>query len=135
MYHAIGAIQDEKEAFEWYKLAAEQGHAHAQYNLGLMYNYGRGVPKNLVEAFKWYKIAAEQGDMNAQFRLALAYQYGEGVIQDNIYSHMWSNILAARGRAGRAKFRDLIAQEMTPSQIEKAQELARHCMKKEYKDC
>ena len=32
-----------KKAFEWYEKAAEQGHADAQYYLGLMYEIGRGV--------------------------------------------------------------------------------------------
>jgi TPR repeat protein len=30
-----GVPQDDKQAVKWYRLAAEQGHANAQYNLGL----------------------------------------------------------------------------------------------------
>ena len=44
-----------------YRKAAEQGDAAAQYNLGLMYANGRGVPQDYVEAHKWLNLAATQG--------------------------------------------------------------------------
>ena len=39
----------------------------AQYNLGVMYDKGQGVPQNHKTAVKWYRLAAEQGDARAQF--------------------------------------------------------------------
>ena len=54
------------EAVKWYRKAADQGHAKAQYNLGWCYANGEGVAKNISEAVKWYRKAAEQGDENAQ---------------------------------------------------------------------
>ena len=45
---------------EWRPLA-EQGNADAQYNLGVMYDNGQGVPQDYAEAVKWYRLAAEQG--------------------------------------------------------------------------
>ena len=50
-----------KKAFEWYKKAAKQGFAKAQYNLGIMYQNGQGVDVNYKKAFEWYEKAAEQG--------------------------------------------------------------------------
>jgi len=47
-------------------LAAEQGDADAQYNLGWMYVKGEGVPQNYKTAVKWYTLAAEQGLASAQ---------------------------------------------------------------------
>ena len=41
---------------------AEQGNAAAQYNLGVMYDNGEGVPQDYAEAAKWYRLAAEQGE-------------------------------------------------------------------------
>ncbi len=70
-----------KEAFKWYKLAANQGHAGAQTNLGAMYAKGRGVAQDYKEAFKWYKLAADQGHAGAQFGLGLMYAKGQGVVQ------------------------------------------------------
>ena len=49
---------------EWTPFA-EQGNAIAQCNLGVMYDNGKGVEKNLTEAMKWYRKAAEQGNENA----------------------------------------------------------------------
>ncbi len=49
---------------------ASQGNAAAQYNLGVMYANGRGVPQDYVQAMKWYRLAADQGDAKAQFNLA-----------------------------------------------------------------
>ena len=40
-----GAPQDYKEAVKWYRLAAEQGDANAQYNLGVMYDNGEAFLK------------------------------------------------------------------------------------------
>ncbi len=39
---------------------AEQGVAEAQFNLGNMYDKGRGVPQDYAEAVQWYRKAAEQ---------------------------------------------------------------------------
>ena len=57
----IGVPENNAEAFKWFRKAAEQGHAKAQYNLGLMYDKGQGVPQDYAEAVKWYRLAAEQG--------------------------------------------------------------------------
>jgi TPR repeat protein len=51
----------EEDAAAWFEMAAQQGYARAQHNLGMMYILGRGVRKNLVEAYKWLTIAEGQG--------------------------------------------------------------------------
>jgi len=66
---------------EWLPLA-EQGDISAQYNLGLMYEYGRGVVQDYAEAAKWYMKAAEQGDASAQENLGIMYHKGRGVPRD-----------------------------------------------------
>ena len=48
---------------------------------------------------------------------------------------MWYNISASNGDEVGGKNRDIIAKQMTPSQIEKAQDLARECVAKNYKGC
>ena len=48
-------------ALKWYRMAAEQGDADAQTDLGIMYDNGFGVPQDYAEALKWYRKAAEQG--------------------------------------------------------------------------
>ena len=53
--------KDLEESTKWYRIAAEQGDARAQNNLGFAYLYGEGVLKNLKESFKWFKKSADQG--------------------------------------------------------------------------
>ena len=61
--------EEESSEFEKTRKAAEQGDAKAQYKLGVMYDYGRGVPVNDAEAVKWYRMAAEQGNELAKYYL------------------------------------------------------------------
>jgi TPR repeat protein len=65
-----GVSQDKIEAVKWYRLAAEQGNAEAQYYLGVSYDIGEGVSQDKIEAVKWYRLAAEQGHAEAQDMLS-----------------------------------------------------------------
>jgi TPR repeat protein len=61
------AMSDDREAARLYKLAADQGNADAQVNLGFFYENGRGgLPKDDPEAARLYKLAADQGNSWAQ---------------------------------------------------------------------
>ena len=57
---AVGVPQDAAGAIAWYRRAAEQGDARAQYNLGGMYDQGLGVPQDAAEAHMWLTIAASR---------------------------------------------------------------------------
>lgn len=59
------------DALEWYRKAADLGSDRAQYDLGIIYEQGHGVPQNLDEAVKWYRMAADQGNAGARDKLAL----------------------------------------------------------------
>ena len=54
--------QDAAEAVRWYRLAADQGLADAQFFLGNMYANGHGVPQNDVLAYMWENLAASRSD-------------------------------------------------------------------------
>ena len=119
------------EKFDKASTLAEQGNASAQFNLGNMYNDGKGVTQDYKQAEKWYRKAAEQGLAPAQGNLGFMYGMGQGVVQDNKSAHMWFNIAAKNGNSKKeAKNRDIIAKEMTPSQIAEAQDMAREWMAK-----
>ena len=60
---------DYATALREFQPLAKQGDADAQFNLGTMYEYGRGVPKNYKTAVKWYRLAAEQGNVYAHNNL------------------------------------------------------------------
>jgi len=53
---------DYDRAVQEFRSLAEQGHAQAQVNLGIIYSQGRGVLKDPVQAYRWYTLAASQGD-------------------------------------------------------------------------
>jgi localization factor PodJL len=50
----------------WFRRAADDGVVDSQFNLGLLYESGSGVDRNLPEAYKWFTIAADGGDAQAQ---------------------------------------------------------------------
>lgn len=87
------------EAFSLYQQLAEQGHAKAQFNLGVMYDQGQYVTQDYAEAVSWYLKAAEQGNTNAQYNLAVKYQAGQGVIQDHTKAAYWYRKAAEEGNA------------------------------------
>jgi hypothetical protein len=60
-----GVPQNDAEAVNWWRKAAEQGLANAQHNIGISYAQGQGVPQNYVNAYMWFNLAAAQGDQGA----------------------------------------------------------------------
>jgi len=53
------------EEVKWYRQAAEQNIAEAQYNLGFDYANGTGVVKDYVEGYKWILLASANGSQKA----------------------------------------------------------------------
>ncbi|MDZ4736787.1 MAG: tetratricopeptide repeat protein [Rhodospirillaceae bacterium] len=78
---------------------AGQGFDEAQFNLGLIYDTGQGVPQDYNEALDWYLPAAEAGFVPAQFNLGNMYYYGWGVPQDHAQAAYWHRIAAENGHA------------------------------------
>ena len=130
---------DYTQAARLFRPLAEQGIASAQFNLGVMYYRGQGVPQDYQAALKWFRKAAEQGYAGPQNKLGLMYEMGRGVRRDIIRAHMWYSVAAATlsGDDGKAamKSRDHVASQMTAAQIEKAQEMARRCQETKFKGC
>ncbi|MDE2997693.1 MAG: hypothetical protein OXU79_01285 [Gemmatimonadota bacterium] len=82
--------KDKKKALEWYRAAARQGHAHAQYAVGF-------YEKDKREAARWYKLAAEQNNTSAQFSLAKMLAEGDGVPRDLAAAKAWMTKSADQG--------------------------------------
>jgi hypothetical protein len=126
-----GGQRNDAEAIKWYRKAAEQGDAVAQFNLGIMHTNGVGVSQNDAEAARWYRLAADHGLAGAQFNLGMMYAEGHGVAQDYVQAHMWLNLAASQlpalGKDQRnttVDARDHVASKMTSPQIVESQELA-----------
>ena len=88
--------QDYAEAAKWFRKAAEQGDAKAQYNLGIMYAKGQGVPQDYVLAYMWSNLATSR--------------YPASEKED---------------REQAVRNRDRVSSMMTPAQFAEAQRLTR----------
>lgn len=77
----------------------QEGSAQAQYNLGVMYDYGEGVEQNDEEAARWFRLAAEQGYANAQYNLGVSYSIGQGVPENFAEAVDWFRLAAEQGLA------------------------------------
>jgi len=115
--------------------AAKQGEAHAQYNLGVMYDNGNGVPENDAEAVKWYRKAADQGDADAQFNLGVMYDNGIGVPENSIRAYVWWSMAKTQGNTKASHNLEILKPEMTKQQIADGQALAAKCYESGYKAC
>jgi uncharacterized protein len=123
-------------SFAMFTKAANQGIAMAQFNLGVMYYEGQGVPQDYKQAVFWYRKASDQALATAQYNLGLSYFKGEGVPQDYVEAHKWFNIAAGyttddkETRDNAIQGRELVAKLMTPAQIAEAQKRASEWKKK-----
>ena len=99
-FSSIYAVpQVDAESIETTIQKAEQGDADAQFNLGLMYGNGKGVPQDYKQAAYWLKKSAEQGDATAQGNLGIMYDNGNGVPQDYKQAVYWFKKSAEQGEA------------------------------------
>jgi uncharacterized protein len=73
---------DFAEAITLWRRAAEAGSVAAQNELGLVFETGRGSPRDNGEALKWYRLAAEQGDPTALTSVGSMLEKGQGAARD-----------------------------------------------------
>ena len=74
----FASLKQHQKAYLLFMQASERGHPLAQFNLGLCYENGKGVEKDLARAVECYKNAAAQGQAGAMYNLALLYMEGGG---------------------------------------------------------
>ena len=121
--------------YRWLRVAADHrpgGHAEAQFNLGVRYADGLGVPnpsQDDVEAVRWFRVAADQGFADAYFNLGVMYTNGRGVPQDDVEAYKWLNLATIYADASKqeeyAEARDGAAERLTPQQRAEGQKLSR----------
>lgn len=94
-YTGTGVDRDFNEAAKWTLLAANQGYAIAQTDLGYLYERGRGVPLDYVSAYVWYSLG-EAGDrrssqqMKSLSKVMLPKELAKAKIRAAQMSHKWS---------------------------------------------
>ena len=89
--------KDYEKAFRTLMPLAEEGHPRAQVTVGLMYDYGQGIPKDSTRAIEWYTKAATQGLPIIQHELGVKYFYGQGIGQDYEKAAKWWHLAASMG--------------------------------------
>ncbi len=112
-----GVEEDDVQAFRWFSLAADQGHASAQYNLGTMYADGEGIEANADMAVQWYRRSAEHGHAPAQFNLGAMYVNGEGVPEDYVEGYAWIRLASEQGIGKAADILEKLVESMTHQQF------------------
>ncbi|MHA1597739.1 MAG: SEL1-like repeat protein [Alphaproteobacteria bacterium] len=90
---------DYSSALSDFRILAKQGHAGAQYWIGVMYNKGRGVEVDIPEAIRWYRMAAAQDYVDAIYNLSWIYGKGAGVPIDMAKVVKWTRKAADLGDA------------------------------------
>ena len=88
-----GVPQDYAEAIRWFREAADQGEANAQFNLGGMYYQGQGVTQDYVLAHKWFNLAAARATGNDNEKFAKA--------RDEVAARMTADQIAEAQRLAR----------------------------------
>ena len=91
--------KDDAEALRWFRKAADQGDARAEYGMGFIYYEGRGAQQDYAEAVRWYRKAADQGNALAEYELGYMYHHGYGVSQDYAEAARWYRKAADKGDA------------------------------------
>ncbi len=121
----MGLPQDDKQAAEWYRKAADRDFAAARTKLAYMYAAGRGVERNRTEAGKLLRRAAEQGDTVAQDNVGAMYEQGiYGVMQNLVMAYvMYSHAAAAGNKLSTASLAQL-KPRLSPDQLREAEMLA-----------
>ena len=86
-----------KPSVKQLRVQASEGDVEAQYQLGLRYAQGDGLPADLATAVGWHRKAAAQGHPEAQLALGRALTSGTGVPKDIAAGHYWYRQAAERG--------------------------------------
>jgi len=96
---SLGAIlyygtAETAQAVEWFRKAAGQGYAPAEFQLGQLYDFGFGVAQHDGQALGWYRKAAEHGFAAAQRVVGDFYKRGRAVSPDPAEAARWYRLAA-----------------------------------------
>ncbi len=117
-------------AFGQFKSLANAGNPAAQFELSLLYLYGKGVKPDTREAMRWLKQSALRGYPPAQSNLGVAFNRGRYLPQDGAKAYIWSTIAAASGDSVAVTNRDVAARKLRPKELEEVKLLARECLRR-----
>ena len=116
--------QDYQSALREFLPLANGGNASAQFYLGAMYYNGKGVPQSYSQAAVWYRKAGTQGQSGALNNLGVGYALGQFGVKNLVLAHVFYHLAAISGKKKSKESRDRVTQQLTPTQLIEAQELA-----------
>jgi TPR repeat protein len=98
---------DYEGALKIWQPKADAGDPDAMTNIGVLYQYGLGIPRSMKKAAEMYEKAAQLGFVTAQYDLANLYYDGNGVDRDRKQAARW---YTAAAQGGHAKSQFYLAQ-------------------------
>jgi len=116
----------------FFELAAKQGNAEAQCQLGIMYSHGEGTTQNNEKAVHYLRLACSQGNPKAMSNLGFHYFHGLGVEVNIEKSFMWYYLGEKLGYKHADNNIDLVLKKITKQQIEEFTELAETCLRRKF---
>lgn len=84
-------VRDEQKAVDFFRMAAERGHAKAQCELS-----DRLSGTAAAESFQWLKLAADQGYTRGEYEMGRRYERGDAVVKDFTKARRWYERAAAK---------------------------------------
>jgi uncharacterized protein len=93
----ISSNQNYYIGYLWILLAVRQGHAEAQFVLGLIYENGNTIKRDYVKATRWFKCSAEQGFALGEYNYARMLALGLGVDKNRKDGIKWYILAAEQG--------------------------------------
>ncbi|MEW5705022.1 MAG: tetratricopeptide repeat protein [Pseudomonadota bacterium] len=94
---SLAACGERETSFEELLATAEAGDANAQYAVGIIYQEGRGVEKDLGKTIAWYEKAAAKGEVNALYTLGYMSHHGIGMAQNFDKAAQWYRAAGDKG--------------------------------------
>lgn len=93
------AVTDDEDSTKAFLRKATDGSPTDQFQVGVMYEQGKDVPRNDTMALRWYKKAAEKGLAESQYKVALMYRFGKGTPKSSYQAARWFQAAAEQGHA------------------------------------
>ncbi len=122
-YGEQGVAPDPEKAVACFLQAGEARIPAACLYLGIKYENGSGVVRNLTTAGSWYCCAAQKGWAMAQLFLAELYRKGKGVKKDNFLALAWYGLAEEQGYPGAKEAMALLTREMSEAERKKVDSL------------
>ncbi|KAI8878210.1 HCP-like protein, partial [Backusella circina FSU 941] len=88
-YDPVSVEEKYPEALYWYKLSADKHYAKAENNIGMLYNYGKGVHTDYALAMEWYLKAAKKYSQDAFSNIGKLLEKGQGISENKYKALEW----------------------------------------------